>query len=139
MLNLRTLICKPLKATVLAALLVSPVVSTAADAAPKSTIRAFKVGGRTLQGSPKTICVIEGKWADGEHFRYEAWDTCKEMQVTSAKLADYKGWEPRGRKGSPTVADIPPTAEPIEISNGFSSVLVFRDRDGEMKEVLIRD
>lgn len=127
------------RAALLATLLISPVVTSMAEAAPKSSAHTFKVGSRTLQGQPKTICVIEGKWADGEPFRYEGWDTCKEMQVSSASLAQYKGREPRGRKGSPTVADIPPGTETIEISNDFSSVLVFRDADGEMQEVLIRD
>ena len=127
------------KAAALAALLISPVVPTVAAAAPEPAAHFFKVGGRTLEGRAKTICVIKGNWADGEAFRYEGWDTCSELQVSSASLADYKDWKPRGRRGSLTVADIPAGTETIEISNDFSSVLVFRDRNGEMKEVLIRD
>lgn len=127
------------KTAALVTLLIGPVVTSVAAAAPEPAARAFKVGGRTLEGRPKTICVIEGKWADGSPFRYEGWDTCNELRVSSASLADYKDWEPRGRRGSPTVADIPLGTETIEITNDFSSVLIFRDRNGEMKEVLIRD
>lgn len=129
----------PFKTVALATLLVNLSVTPVTAAAPEPAARAFKVGGRTLEGRPKTICVIEGKWADGEYFRYEGWDKCSEMRVSSASLADYKDWEPRGPKGSLSVADIPPGAETIEISNDFSSVLVFRDRNGELQEVLIRD
>jgi hypothetical protein len=125
-----------LTAAALASLLISSVV---AAAAPEPAARKFKVGGRMLEGRAKTICVIEGSWADGEPFRYEGWDTCKELRVTSASLTEYKDWRPRGRKGSLTVADIPPGTETIEISNDFSSVLVFRDGNGEMQEVLVRD
>ncbi|HEY0027419.1 MAG TPA: hypothetical protein VGC35_06075 [Allosphingosinicella sp.] len=132
-------VCISFKAAALATLLISPVMTPAAIAAREPAARTFKVGGRTLEGRAKTVCVIEGKWADGEPFRYEGWDTCNELQVSSASLADYKDWRPRGGEGSLTVADIPQGAETIEISNDFSSVLVFRDRDGEMKEVLIRD
>lgn len=111
----------------------------AAVAAPATAPRTFKVGKQTFVGRPKTICEIEGKWSDGEQFTYTAWDTCAEMRVHAASLADYGGWAPRGRKGSPTVADIPTGSEVIEISNGYSSVLIYRDRRGDIQEVLIRD
>lgn len=55
----------------------------------------------------------------------------------SPMVAD--GDEPRGRKGSLTVADIPPQTEVIEIGNDYSSVLVFRDALRDTLDVLIRD
>ncbi len=119
--------------------LLLPPSASAAVAAPSAVQRVFQVGKRSFEGSPKTICVIEGKWTDGGAFSYEAWDTCKAMTVSAPSLAAYKGWAPRGPKGAPTVADIPPGSEVIEIGNGYSSVLVYRDRRGDMQEVLIRD
>jgi len=111
----------------------------AAAAAPKATAHVFKVGKRPFQGRPKTICQIEGKWADGQPFNYDAWDTCKKIMVKAASLAEYKDWAPRGRKGALTVSDIPAGTEVVEISNDYSSVLVFRDRRGNVQDVLIRD
>jgi len=113
--------------------------TTAAAAAPRAAPHMFKVGKRSFQGSPKTICVIEGKWADGQPFSYDAWASCKEMTVKAASMANYKDWAPRGPKGALTVADIPAGTEVIEISNDYSGVLIFRDRRGNMQEVLIRD
>jgi hypothetical protein len=37
------------------------------------------------------------------------------------------------------VADIPRGAEVLEVSNSYSSVLLFRDKGGEMREILSRD
>lgn len=122
----------------LAALFMGIVPMTAAQAAKPATHN-FKVGGRTLLGEPKTVCVIKGTWGDGSLFRYEGWDSCQKMRITAASLAAFKGWKPRGRKGDLTVADIPAGSEVMEVSNDFSSVLVFRDRNGETREVLIRD
>jgi len=127
------------KAAVLAVLLISPLASSVAQAAPRAKPHIFKVGKRSFEGRAETICTIEGRWADGEYFRYQGWDACAKMRISSASLANYKGWAPCGRKGSLTVADIPPKAETIEISNDVSSVLVFRDQNGIMQEVLIRD
>lgn len=112
---------------------------TAAAAAPPAPSSTFKVGEQTFHGRAKTICQIEGKWADGQPFFYDAWDSCAEMKVNPASLADYEGWAPRGPKGSPTVADIPQGSEVIEINNGVSSVLIYRDRRGDIREVLVRD
>lgn len=124
----------------LAALVTGAVVASAAAAAsPAAPPHSYKVGKRILLGRAKTICVIEGKWASGEPFRYEGWDSCAKLTVTPAKLGDYKDWPARGGKGALTVADIPAGAETIEVSNGASSVLVFRDAHGETRDVLIRD
>lgn len=111
----------------------------AAVAAPAAEPRTFKVGKQTFAGRPKTICVIEGKWSDGQPFTYDTWDTCAEIKVHAASLAEYEGWAPRGPKGAKTVVDIPAGSEVIEISNDFSSVLIYRDQRGDIQEVLIRD
>lgn len=84
-------------------------------------------------------CAIEGTWANGEHLFYLAWDECSKITVNSATLDNYKNWEPRGAKGSPTVADIPPGLEVIEISAGHTSVLIYQGLNGDTQEVLIRD
>jgi hypothetical protein len=139
MVTLPSLVSASTKWAVLAALLIGPAATFAAQPVTESAARTFKVGSRALSGTPKTVCIIEGTWRDGTTLRYEGWDTCRKMSVRAASLADYKGWKPRGRKGALTVADIPPEIEVIEIGNEFSSVLVFRDRNGDTKEVLIRD
>lgn len=138
MTQVRQLTAAAALATGLVGLLVQASAS-ASVAAPTAAQKVFKVGKRSFEGRPKTICVIEGKWTDGGGFRYEAWDTCKAMTVSAPSLATYKGWAPRGPKGAPTVADIPAGSEVIEISNGHSSVLVYRDGRGDLQEVLIRD
>ncbi len=128
-----------IKFAMFAALVVGPTASLAAQSITKPAVRTFIVGSRVLSGTPKMTCTIEGTWRDGTPFYYAGWDSCPKMDVRSASLSEYKGWKPRGRKGSLTVADIPPGAELIEIGGEFSSVLVFRDRNQEMQEVLIRD
>lgn len=134
----------PISASLAAAsigLVVMTATVTAAAAAPPAPApsRTFKVGEQTFHGRAKTICEIEGKWADGQPFFFDAWDSCAEMKVNPASLADYEGWAPRGPKGSPTVSDIPQGSEVIEINNGVSSVLIYRDRRGDVREVLVRD
>lgn len=113
--------------------------SVPAIAKPPAGLTSFKVGKQVFSGTPKTVCVIEGKWIDGEPFRYETWDSCREMTMRRATAAEYAGQRPRGSNKSVTVADIPPKGEVFEISNDFSSVLVFRDRAGVQREILIRD
>lgn len=99
----------------------------------------FRVGKRLLVGRPKTICVIEGKWADGAPFRYEGWDNCGKMHVRSVTEKEYKEAPSLGEHNDVTVADIPQRAEVLEISNEFSTTLVFRDRRGIQREILSGD
>ena len=115
--------------------------STAPAAKPATAAKPhrFKVGNAIFAGSAKTICVIEGKWADGEHFRFEAWDECRAMRMRRVPESGYRGAPSLGASKDYTVADIPPGAEVLEVSNDYSSVLLFRDRRGAMREILSRD
>lgn len=65
----------------LGVLSISPVAISPAEAAQRSAKKIFKVESRSLEGRPKSVCVIEGKWADGSYFRYETWDACSKMDV----------------------------------------------------------
>jgi hypothetical protein len=125
------------------ALIISIITCTSAAPAAKPTAAAkphrFKVGSAIFSGSAKTICVIEGKWADGELFRYEAWDECSEMRIRRVPEASYRGAPSLGASKDYTVADIPAKSEVLELSNGYSRVLLFRDRRGIMQEILSGD
>lgn len=127
------------KSVLLCALLISPFAISVADAAAGPAPKVFKIGTRSLEGRPKTICVIDGKWADGEYFRYETWDACNKMRVRTASEKDYKGTPSLGSSDCYSVADIPRGSEVLEISNGVSATLVFRDRKGIQHEILTGD
>lgn len=99
----------------------------------------FNVAGTTFEGTSKTICVIEGKWKDGEYFRFEAWDGCSEMRMRRLPAAEIRNASSLGERRDHTAADVPQGAEVIEVSNDYSTVLLFRDAAGVMREILSRD
>lgn len=111
----------------------------AAKPAPAPEAHRFDVGGSIFAGSAKTICVIEGQWKDGEHFRFEAWDECSQMRMRRVAATTYRSARSLGNNQDFTSADIPAGAEVLELSNDFSSVLLFRDINGVMREILSRD
>lgn len=119
--------------------LVSVVAAPAVAKENATPAKTFIVGGRQFRGTAKTICVIEGKWANGEYFRYEAWDSCAEMSMRRTSHAEFKTEESYGNEDDPKISDIPAKSEVIEMSNGSSSVLLFRDRGGVMREITISD
>lgn len=87
----------------------------------------------------ETICVFEGEWADGEPFRYQGWDTCPKMKITRGDQVKYRSENPRGNDKRLSGRDIPSGAEVIDITNGASTVILFRDATGHTREILIRD
>lgn len=109
----------------------------ASAATPAETT--LKVGKPAFTGSPKTICVIEGLWADGQPFRFEAWDQCHKMEVRRVNVDQYAGSPSLGEKDDYEVTDIPVGAEVLEVGNEHSVVLLFRDREGVMRQILVRD
>lgn len=113
--------------------------ATAAKPAPAAKLHRFDVGGVPFAGSEKTICVIQGRWRNGEPFRFEAWDECSEMRLRRVPAEEYRQARSLGTNRDYTVADIPAGAEVLEVSNGYSSVLLFNDRRGVMREILSRD
>lgn len=115
--------------------------TTAYGAAPPATPKShrFKVDNATFSGSAKLICVIEGKWRDGEPFRYEAWDACSKMRMRRPSMNEYKSAHSLGVNNDYSVVDIPDEGDVVEVSNESSSVLLFRDKDGVMREILSRD
>ncbi len=123
-----------------AAVLCSP--TNAAPTKPSKSdpsTRTFKVDHRTFLGTAKTVCVIEGKWADGELFRYEAWDKCADMSMRHATKAEFKDAPSLGDADDYEVADIPDGSEVIQINNDYSSVLIFRDGKSVMRTILVGD
>lgn len=132
-------------AFVLTAIVTLPLLATSSHAAPAksrqgvSVLRTFQVAGRVFTGTAKTICVIEGEWADGEYFRYEAWDRCAEMTMRRTSRKEFKNEESYGNEDDPQITDTPLKAEVLELTNGSSSVLLFRDRKGVMREITISD
>jgi hypothetical protein len=114
-------------------------VSVAAQGKPAPAI-SFKVGTSTFSGTAKSICVIKGNWADGEVFRYEGWDECRQMRIRHASKETIRGAVAHGdMKRRTKVSDIPAGAEVFEISNNYSQVLVFKDASGAVREILSRD
>lgn len=111
----------------------------AAHAATEPVARIFKLGPRTLQGRPKTICVITGSWADGAPFRYEAWDRCEKMKVRTVTEKDFKDAPSLGEDDEVGVKAIPRGAEVIEMSNGTSTILIFRDAQGMQRHIRTQD
>ena len=118
---------------------ISLVTASAAEAARPPATKLFKVGRRSLEGRDKTICVIEGKWAGGEYFRYGAWDSCSKMYMRRVTEKEYKDAPSLGAEKDPTVADILKGAEVLERENGVSKTLIFRDLKGEQREILSGD
>ena len=137
------LLARGISALLGCALVIGATMSTPAAAVAKpaaaAKIHRFDVGGVTFGGSAKTICVIEGKWRSGELFRFEAWDECSEMRLRRLPAGAYQQTRSLGTNRDYTVADIPAGAEVIEVSNDYSSVLLFNDRRGVMREILSRD
>lgn len=134
---------KWISAALTAVFLAFPAASSAAVAKPAtnkpSGTRTFKVGSMTFSGKPKIVCVIEGKWSDSEPFRFDAWDECSQMQISRGTQADYQSVRPRGTDKRFAGTDIPSGSEVFVISNNYSTVLVFRDKHGIDREILIRD
>lgn len=100
--------------------------------------KTFKVGRVTFEGTPKTICIIRGRWADGESLRYEAWDECSEMTLRHIAASEYRNAPSLG-EGDTGVKDTPTGAEVFEISNQYSSVLLFRDKKGVKRTIMTGD
>ncbi len=131
--------------TLSATAIFAAVLNSPTNAAPKKPIkseqstRTFKVDGRTFSGTAKTVCVIEGKWADGEFFRYEAWDKCADMAMRRTTKTEFKDAPSLGDDDDYEVADIPDGSEVIQINNDYSSVLLFRDGKSNMRTILVGD
>ena len=105
-------------------------------AAPLKKI--FKVENLVFTGTPKTICLIEGKWRDGKPFRYEAWDSCPSMRMRRATRKELLQSVALGDSDQ-VPSTLPAQAEVIEISNAYSRTLLFRDRNGHLKHILVGD
>ena len=125
----------------LGALITGLTVAASADAggSNESHTTTFKVGARVLHGQPKTICVLQGSWADGEPLRFETWDECSKMRVSSARPKDYRDAPQLGDGDKATAEDIPENAEVLQVSNDFSTVLIFREAAGKVQELLVKD
>lgn len=120
-----------------------PIAQEQAAAAPntrgeRSGLKTFKVANRSFTGTAKTICVLEGSWADGESFRYEAWDRCDKITIewVRAKSTPQTVEQVHGRNKTFV---IPAGSEGFIVANDHSRVWLFRDKEGEVQEILISD
>ena len=110
---------------------------SAAPPAPAPT-RTFQVEGRKFDGEDNLVCVLEGTWSDGESFVYSAWDRCSKMTIS--RIAPSKQDETVEQvHGKDRTFIIPAGSESFVIGNDYSTVQLFRNRDGVMEEILISD
>ena len=106
--------------------------------APVEPTTSFKVNGRAFSGTPKEVCTIKGTWEDGEIFSYQTWDSCEAMTM------DYVPAQPSDRLEQQTFGIdedfiVPAGKEAYTLSNEYSGVMLFRDRQGRLKEILVSD
>lgn len=117
--------------------------AAAALAAPANPARAapiqFPIGDRVLTGRGPGNCLIEGRWGNGARLRYRAWDVCAKLSVRLVPRASIGAATPLGSDRTTRVSDIPARAEILQIDNATSSVLLFRDKAGRQREILIGD
>lgn len=100
------------------------------------SVHFFKVGGRTIAGKAKEVCVLEGFWRDGTRFRYEAWDRCADLQVRAVDEAEARRlMRPREGEGE----NLGGARGYLEVSNQFSAVLIHGGPDGRVAEVTVAD
>lgn len=106
--------------------------------APASRPHQFRVGNLVLTGHPMVVCVVEGRWYDRRHLRYQAWDRCEKLTVGPASAADlYRARRTLRRKGK--LSGALPLVGAIVIENDFSRALLYLDKAGVTQDVLIGD
>lgn len=113
-------------------------VALALAPAPMNTGKVFEVEGRKFTGSNSRVCIIEGRWSDGEPFRYQAWDACEKM--TMKWVAPMPSPEMVEQvNGTNRRFVVPAGSESFHIGNDLSVVRVFRNFKGELEEILVSD
>jgi len=95
--------------------------------------------GMRLSATDRPSCLLAGEWPGGAPLQYLAWDACAALTVRRVTLDDVRDARALGIDKRVTVADIPPGAPVVEVSNGASTVLLFPDADGVTREILIGD
>jgi hypothetical protein len=110
-----------------------------AGPAAASAQSAIAVEGMRLEARDRPSCLLVGAWPDGAPLQYLAWDACAKLSVRRVALDEVRGAASLGIDDAVTVADIPPGAPILEIANDASVVLLFPDRDGVTRQILIGD
>lgn len=95
--------------------------------------------GMRLSATDRPSCLLVGEWPGGAPLQYLAWDACDKLTVRRVTFEEVRGEPSLGINDHVTVADIPPGAPIVEVSNGASTVILFPDRDGVTQEILISD
>ena len=90
-----------------------------------------------LVGTSKSVCMIQGKWADGQPLNYQAWDECPRLSVIKVSYDEIRN--ERSYDDDRPVAAIPKSAEMFRIGNENSEVLLYRDERGETRSIMISD
>ncbi len=108
-----------------------------AEVEPAPT-RRFSANGRTFVGRPREVCAVEGTWDDGEVFYFEAWDVCAKIRMEYVPPQQSDRLEQQ-IFGIDEDFIVPAGHEGYIISNEQSAAMLFRDRAGRLKQILISD
>lgn len=113
--------------------------ATPAHSAPesKAKTRSFSVGGSKLIGKDTAVCFIEGSWADGSPFVYQAWDRCSALNIRPVSGDAFRDAQNLGRDKTAPEAAAP--LEAFQISNAHSRIYIYKDRRGHLQERLVGD
>lgn len=106
--------------------------------APPEPTTSFDANGRTFTGTPKEVCTIQGTWDDGDIFTYATWDRCEEMTMDYVPPQDADRLEQQ-IFGIDEDFIVPAGHEGYVFDNKWSGVMIFRDRQGRLKEILVSD
>lgn len=106
--------------------------------APADPTTSFSANGRAFSGTPKEVCTIQGTWDDGEIFDYETWDRCEAMTMDYVPAQETDRLEQQ-IFGIDEDFIVPAGHEGYTFSNEWSGVMIFRDREGRLKEILVSD
>lgn len=117
-------------------IIASAVISLAAP--PNSNARDFAVDGRTFSATNNRTCIIEGEWSDGAHFRYQAWDECKALTFERIKPKPADEIIEQVHGVDQTFL-IPAGSESFVIGNERSLIQLFRNKQGEVQEIVLAD
>lgn len=103
----------------------------------KSAPRNFAAGKSKLVGKDTSVCFIEGSWADGSPFVFQAWDRCAALSIRPVFADEFNDAQHLGRARTSPEAASP--LEAFQVNNAHSRVYIYKDRRGHLRERLVGD